>query len=327
VSQSVAPAVSRGRLTAARSALANPETLRSIGLAGAMVASNVVALGLTVVFGRILGPAGYGSVAALTSTFLIVGVPGNALQLATARAGSLGELGHGPGLHATLDGWTRRLLVLAVLVAVASALARAPLAAIMGVDQRWAAAAVPVTAVLWVLLCVQRGAFQAVGAYKVVGVSMVLEQIARLAIGTTLALAGLDATGAYLGAPLGIGLMAVGLGVLLQRRLAPAGRVTGARPWAPSSASRSSAPSRTSTSSSPTTASATTPPAPIPAPPSRPRSRSGSPSASPSASSPKPPAAPPRARTPAASSDAGCSSCSSRPSPSSSSSRRSRTCC
>lgn len=237
----VAPAAPRatvagtrpGRVAALRAAVADAETLRSVGLAGAMVVTNVVALALTVVFGRILGPAGYGAVAALTSAFLIVGVPGNALQLATARAGSLGELGKGPALHATLDRWARRLVVLAVAAALLGALARGPLAAVVGIDQRWGAAAIPLTAVLWVLLCIQRGALQAVGAYKAVGVSMIVEQIARLALGAGLALGGLDATGAFLGTPLAIATLALGLGFLLRRRLAPAGRVAGGHPLRP----------------------------------------------------------------------------------------------
>jgi len=235
VSDPAAPAAPRAagaralhaRVASVRSAAADPETLRSVGLAGAMVVTNVVALALTVVFGRILGTDGYGAVAALIAAFLIVAVPGNALQLATARAGSLGELGHGAELHATLDRWARRLLVLAVLAALGGALARRPLAAVVGIDEEWGAAAIPATAVLWVLLCVQRGAFQALGAYKVVGVSMVVEQIARLAFGAGLALGGLDATGAFLGTPLAIAAIALGLGLRLRRRLAPTGRVHG----------------------------------------------------------------------------------------------------
>ena len=67
------------------------------GLAGAMIANNVIALGSTVVFARLLSD--YGSLAALISYFLILGVAGQALQVATAREGVLGHLGVGPGAH------------------------------------------------------------------------------------------------------------------------------------------------------------------------------------------------------------------------------------
>ena len=47
-----------------------------------------------------------------------------------------------------------------------SAVAREPLAAVLNVDQEWAAAAVPVTGVLWLLLCLQRGLLQSARAYQ-----------------------------------------------------------------------------------------------------------------------------------------------------------------
>jgi hypothetical protein len=70
-----------------------------------MIANNVIALGSTVVFARLLSD--YGSLAALISYFLILSVAGQALQVATAREGVLGHLGVGPGLIATLKRWTR----------------------------------------------------------------------------------------------------------------------------------------------------------------------------------------------------------------------------
>src|SRR3954447_1620352 len=216
-----------GRL---RDRLAGSETARAVGLAGAMVATNFVALLLTVVFGRILGTGGYGSVSALLSTFLILSVLGQALQLATARAGALGELGHGPTLLATVERWTRALIVGTVLAIVVGALARAPLASVIGVDEQWGAAATLPAAVLWLLLCIQRGALQAIGDYRAVGTSMVLEQIGRLVLGAGLALAGLDATGAFLGTPAAIAVMCVALALLLRRRLGhPAHRPSAAR--------------------------------------------------------------------------------------------------
>ena len=49
------------------------------------------------------GADGYGSLAALVSTFLILSVPGSAMQVATAREIALGRLGHGGRLSATLE--------------------------------------------------------------------------------------------------------------------------------------------------------------------------------------------------------------------------------
>ena len=65
--------------------LRGSETAKAAGLAGAMIANNVIALASTVVFARLLSD--YGSLAALISYFLILSVVGQALQVATAREG------------------------------------------------------------------------------------------------------------------------------------------------------------------------------------------------------------------------------------------------
>ena len=62
-----------------------PDTGRAAGLAGAVIAGNVIALIFTIVFARLLGASGYGTLGALLSTFIILLVPGSALQIAVAR--------------------------------------------------------------------------------------------------------------------------------------------------------------------------------------------------------------------------------------------------
>ena len=82
---------------------------KAAGLAGAMIVNNIIALGSTVVFARLLSD--YGSLAALISYFLILSVVGQALQVATAREGVLGHLGVGAGLAATVQALDDHLLV------------------------------------------------------------------------------------------------------------------------------------------------------------------------------------------------------------------------
>ena len=94
--------------------LARSETLKAAGMAAATLANNALALIFTVVFARLLGADDYGSLAALVSTFVILAVPGSALQVAVAREIALGRLGEGPRLAATLATWRRRLLVVGV---------------------------------------------------------------------------------------------------------------------------------------------------------------------------------------------------------------------
>jgi O-antigen/teichoic acid export membrane protein len=228
--------------------LRQSEMAKAAGLAVAMIANNVIALGSTVVFARLLSD--YGSLAALVSYFLILSVVGQALQVATAREGVLGHLGVGAGLAATLRRWTVSLMILTVLAAVISVLVRAPIASAVGVSHdKWAAAIGLPAAVMWLELSILRGALQGVGDYKGVGLSLVGEQAIRLLTGALLAAAGLGVTGAYLGTPLSF----VAMGLFCMHRLrrhiheveaAPLGAVTKApaalslsthvkRAWAP----------------------------------------------------------------------------------------------
>jgi O-antigen/teichoic acid export membrane protein len=186
--------------------LRGSETAKAVGLAGAMIVNNVIALGSTIVFARLLKDnqgGGYGSLAALISYFLILSVIGQAMQVATAREGVLGHLGTGAALIATARRWTRGLLAFTLAIAVVSILARQPIADAVGVrHDPWAAAIGLPAAGLWLELSVLRGILQGIGDYQGVGLSLVGEQAARLVLGALLAAAGLGVTGAYLGTPL-----------------------------------------------------------------------------------------------------------------------------
>ena len=140
-----------------------------------MIANNVVALGSTVVFARLLDD--YGSLAALISFYLILSVAGQALQVATARDAVLGQLGEGPALAATLRSWTRSLLLLTVgrggRLGAAARADRRPRSA----STRSGRAAIGLPAgVLWLLLSLLRGGLQGTGDYRAVGISLVGEQ-------------------------------------------------------------------------------------------------------------------------------------------------------
>src|ERR1700742_1392236 len=174
--------------------LRSSETARAVGLAAAMIGNNVIALGSTVVFSRLLKDnqgGGYGSLAALVSYFLILSVVGQAIQVATAREGVLGHLGVGAGLMATVRRWTRGLLLFTLVLTIVSVLLRDPIARALNVTHdQWAAALGLPAAGLWLELSVLRGVLQGVGDYKGVGLSLIGEQGARLATGALLAAAG-----------------------------------------------------------------------------------------------------------------------------------------
>ena len=77
------------------------------------------------------------------------------------------------------------------------------------------------TGVLWMLISLQRGALQGLRAYGPVGSSIVLEGVGRLVCALILFAVGLGVTGAMLGTPLAFAFVAIGLEVVLYRRIGP----------------------------------------------------------------------------------------------------------
>jgi O-antigen/teichoic acid export membrane protein len=211
----------RNRLSRLR-ALTGSETGRAAELGIAAMVANVVGLAFTLVFTRVLGQSGYGSLGALISTFLILTVAGYALQTTVAREVS-GALAAGDPAGRGVRRWLRRLALLAVGMAAVGALARVPLAAVIGVPKvPWAAAATLPAGALWLVLSVERGALLGFQRYRLVGVSIVCEQLARLAFGIVLAEGGLHVTGAFLGTPLALAGVATVLWLPLHRQVAHA---------------------------------------------------------------------------------------------------------
>jgi O-antigen/teichoic acid export membrane protein len=199
---------------------ARSESGKAAGLAAATLANNAIQLVFTVVFTRLLGATDYGTLAALVSAFLILMVAGQSMQMAAAREAALDRLGRPELLRATLRAWTRRLLVALVAVAAAAVLLREQLAALIGVDEvPWAAALIPPTGVLWMLLSLQRGALQGLRVYHPIGVSIVAEGAGRLIFGLVFVGLGLGVTGALLGTPVAFAFIVLWLERELHRRM------------------------------------------------------------------------------------------------------------
>jgi O-antigen/teichoic acid export membrane protein len=199
--------------------LRGSDTGKAAGLAGAMIANNVLALISSVVFARML--TNYGALAALISYLIILTVVGQAIQVVTAREGVLGHLGTGEELLATLERWARALLAFTVVATLISILLRQPIADAVGVPhQGWAAAAGIPAGCLYLGLCTLRGALQGVGDYRTVGYSLIGEQAARLVAGATLVAVGLGIAGAYLASLISYIAMCTYCAVIIYRRLA-----------------------------------------------------------------------------------------------------------
>jgi glycosyltransferase involved in cell wall biosynthesis/O-antigen/teichoic acid export membrane protein len=206
--------------TSLREQVRASETAKAGGLAFATLASNAVQLIFVVIFTRLLGATDYGSLAALVSAFLILLVGGQALQVAAARETTLHRLGDGPRLSATMDRWTQELLIACLAACAIGYILRDQIGHLVGVPEHsLAAAAILPTGVLWMLLCLQRGALQGVRGFKPVGISLVLEALGRLVCGLALVAVGLGVTGAFLGTPLALAVTSIALFVVLRRRL------------------------------------------------------------------------------------------------------------
>jgi O-antigen/teichoic acid export membrane protein len=203
--------------------LTGSDTGKAAELGIAAMAGNVVSLVFTLVFTRVLGQSGYGSLGALISTFLLLTVAGYALQTTVAREVS-GALAAGdPEAGRGVRRWLRKLMLLAIGAAVAGVLLRSPLATVIGVeDVPWGASATLLCGALWLILSVERGALLGFQRYRLVGGSLIAEQIARLLFGVLLVVAGLDVTGAFLGTPLALASIAAVLWFPLQRQVAHA---------------------------------------------------------------------------------------------------------
>src|SRR5436305_9817394 len=194
----------RLRLSGLR-ALSGSDTGRAAGLAAAVMTANVVGLAFTLVFTRVLGQGRYGSLGALISTYIILMVPGAALQTTVARELSASIAAGDPTAGAGLRRWLRRLVLVAVALTIVAVLGRHVLATVIGVPKYpWAAAGTLTAGALWLIVSVERGALQAFQRYQIVGLSWVAEQVLRLSFGVVLAGLGMSVTGAFLGQPLAL---------------------------------------------------------------------------------------------------------------------------
>jgi O-antigen/teichoic acid export membrane protein len=209
--------------------LAGSDTGRAAAMAAAQITSNVIALVFTVIFARILGASGYGSLAVLVSAFIILMVPGSALQIAVAREVSRAVSERSADAGAGVRHWLRRLALGTLVVAALAIPLRDVIATVVNVEEVWGAAAVPVTGMLWAMLSVERGALQGFGSYRVVGLSIVGEAGGRLVFALALVGVGLDVTGAFLGNALALVAVGAVLAVRLHGRLPPRVGAAGVR--------------------------------------------------------------------------------------------------
>jgi O-antigen/teichoic acid export membrane protein len=195
------------------------DTAKAAGLAVAALSANVFALLFTLVFTRILGADRYGSLGTLINYFFFLSVFGQAMQVAAAREATLGGLGTGRAMSATVTRWGRDLAFVCIGLGVLGGLLRHQLSDLTGVKESWAAASVLITGGLWLLMSIERGVLLGLREFRIVGLSIIGEAVGRLLTGLLLVVPGLGVTGAFLGTPLSMLITAGVLFLLLRRKL------------------------------------------------------------------------------------------------------------
>lgn len=169
-------------------------------LAVAGFVTNAASVIVTVLVARLLSTRGYGSLAQLTSLFLIISLPGNAVIVGVVRRATAWR---SAGSGAVVWGWARRIHALSTLVVVVFALAvlgvRSPLSHHLSIGSPIGVFAVLVAGVVWILLCFDRGLLQAHRDYRALSINLVVEGAVRTAGVLSLVAAGLGVAGAAWG--------------------------------------------------------------------------------------------------------------------------------
>jgi O-antigen/teichoic acid export membrane protein len=214
----IAPAVEPKRHSRWLRTILEADAARAGRMAIAASIGNVITLLLTIAFAHLLGASDYGSLVALISVFFIASIPGTAIQTVIAReVSAMAEREGEGGVAHHAHNWTLKIVAGTAILVVPSLLLRVPLAAILGVDQPWAAALILPTAGLWTLVALQRGVLQGLRSYNVVGASVIGEALARLVVGVILIELGLSVTGAFGGLTAALLILAIALGRRLPR--------------------------------------------------------------------------------------------------------------
>ena len=213
------------------SSLLRSETGQAAGMGVAVAISGLVSLIFSVVFVRLLGSADFGSLASLLSAWLILAIPGTALQTAVAREVSAAAAdGQERELMTSVRGWVRTAALGSLAVTALAVLLRHQVADVLGVPEEWGAASTVPAAALWMLVSIQRGALQGVREYRTVGVSILCEAGGRLGLGLLFVALGGGVTGAFLGHAAAMLVIALFLERLIERRVEE--RTAGRRPLA-----------------------------------------------------------------------------------------------
>ena len=179
------------RIVAARAAL---------WVLAATTIANVFAYGYQVVMARLLQPGDYAILTALFGILILESLAAQVIQSATARiAAQYTARAEEPALHVFVRRWTRRMLVIAGVPALAIAVAAplvGPALSLPVIDVVLLGVAMFVTAPL----TFTGGLLQGLGRFGWFGWYFIVQAVSRLLIGLALVILGFGVTGAFVGA-------------------------------------------------------------------------------------------------------------------------------
>lgn len=197
-----------------------------LAVAVALAAANLLGYGFNLVASRLLGPAGYGAVAALLGLVLIGNVIALALQAVVARRAVRARDDAGAG-SAMVTGWANHLAWRAGLGLLALGLLASPLVtAWLHLVSPVGAVAVAVTLLPLTLIGAQLGVLQGAERFHRLAVLYAIAGLGKVGGGVVGVVADRSVSGAMVGTALGAGLAAVVGHQLVTRR---AGVSTGQR--------------------------------------------------------------------------------------------------
>lgn len=169
-----------------------------VALAGfAANGANVV---VTVLVARLLDTRGYGSLAQLTSLFLIVSMPGTAVAVGVVRRVTvMAASGRGGSVCRWASRVQSRAVGVVVVLAGLALFTRGPFARLLSIPAPFGVFAILFAGFVWVFLSFDRGLLQAHRRYRTLAVNLLIEGGVRTAVVMCLVGAGLGVAGAASG--------------------------------------------------------------------------------------------------------------------------------
>ncbi|MBX6388416.1 MAG: hypothetical protein IRZ08_05355 [Frankia sp.] len=166
-------------------------------LAVAGLLANVANLGVTLVIAREMSTRSYGAMAQLFALFMVVSMPGSALQVGVVRRvtawARTGQAWRVPDWAARVRRGGLRLVVVVALLALA---ARGAVARELSLPGPGGVAETITAGAAWCLLCVDRGLLQAGRHYSALAVSLLVDAAVKAVATVALVAAGLAQAGA-----------------------------------------------------------------------------------------------------------------------------------